>query len=480
MKCKMCKKETNNKEMICKKCLKELNSKAPKKDVDEYIKIVEEKDIDATKDLTNLKDLMNNNIDDDFKDIKDNKLVTAFFILFGFIILGVIAFVVIWFINRPKEIKEEKKNNTNYEAIIKEYGDIVSDEAKEYIDAHNEIPTWQVLSEIVEYDKHEIICQVHNIYTDGSIYLKQCKVDNKSIKYTYGELKDDEKLGKKISIYKKDDNYIIDAADDATLLGTFTCSTLDCEYVKAFNNYVVVTEKDSKYLYNYVNDTLEFGTFNDETLLYYNDTLYGVYYKEQGKNNLYNISLGKIIKNIAGDIEFEKDYIDTGLQYKYGYIITYNNGFNFVNMKTGNVSFTIKENIKNFVEDIKSGILYIIIGDKTSTKFKIYNNNGKLMFNGEEFIDFKITSNTLITFTQNNFKVYDTKLDLKLTSNNYNSILKNYEDFIIVIDKNKIKLVDYNDKEIATFVNFIFRNLCILRVNRSCLSLNKCFTRKRI
>ena len=451
MKCKMCKKETTNNERICKKCLKELNSKAPKEDVDEFKKIIEEKDLEATKDLTNLKDLVNNNIDDDFKDIKDSKLVTAFYILFGFIAIGVIAFIVIWLINKPKEIIEEKKPSVDYDAILKEYGDIVSDKAKDYINTYKEIPTWQSLSELIKYDKHEILCQVHNIYIDGSVFLKQCKVDNKSIKYTYGEEKKDAKTGKEITIYKNGDNYTTEAGEGTELLGTFTCNTLDCNYVTAFDKYVVVSERNAKYLYNYVNNTLEFGPFDNETLLAYNETLYGIYYKAEGKNNLYNISLGKSVKNINGDIDFEKDYVDTGIQYKYGYLITYNNGFNFVNMKTGNISFTIKDNIKNFVEDIKSGILYIIIGDKTSNKFKIYNNNGKLMFDGEEFIDFKITSNTLITFTQNNFKVYDTKLNVKVTSKNYNNILKSFDDFIIVVDNNKIKLVDYNDKEIVTF-----------------------------
>ena len=451
MKCKMCKKETTNNERICKKCLKELNSKASKEEVDEFKKIVEAENLEVTKDLTNLKDLMNNNIDDDFKDIKDSKLITAFYILFGFIVIGLITFIVIWLIRKPKEIIEEKKPSTDYEAILKEYGDIVSEKAKDYIDENKEIPTWQSLAELIEYNKYEIVCQTHNIYIDGSVFLKQCKVNNKSIKYTYGEEKKDAKTGKEISIYKKDDNYSTEQLEGSELLGTFTCNTLDCEYVKAFDKYVIVKEKQSNYLYNYVSNALEFGPFNNETLLVYNDTLYGIYYKDGGKNNLYNISLGKNIKNINGDIDFEKDYVDTGIQYKYGYLITYSNGFNFVNMKTGNISFTIKENIKNFTEDIKSGILYIIIGDKTSNKFKIYNNNGKLMFNGDEFIDFKITSNTLVTFTENNFKVYDNKLNVKVTSKNYNNILKGFDDFIIVIDNKKIKLVDYNDKEIVTF-----------------------------
>ena len=444
MKCKMCKKETGNNKSVCDKCKGKLKKKASESEVEEFEKLIEAKDLETTKDLTNLKDLINSDIDDDFIDMKDSKLVILFYVLFGLIIVGLIVFLVFWFINKPKDIESDNKPATDYEEIINEYGVLVTSEATKYIEENKEIPTWQTLSDLVKYDKYEISCGVHNIYIDGSVYLDHCKVNNKTVKYTYGTFQEDAKTAKEITIYKKDDEYNVDSGDE---VAKFTCNTLNCEYVKAFDKYVVVKEKDANYLYNYNNNAVEFGPYQDGVLLAYNNTLYGIYYD----SNIYNISLGKTIKNIKGKTDFEKDYIDTGIQYKYGYMITYTNGYNFVNLKSGNISFSIRDNIKSFIEDMKSGILYILVGDINSNKFKIYNSNGKLMFNGGEFIDFRIKNNNLITFTSNNFKVYDNKLNLKQTSKNYTNILRIYDEFIILIDNKKLKLVDYNDKVIATF-----------------------------
>lgn len=444
MKCKMCKNETGNNKSVCDKCKNKLKKKASIEEVEEFEKLIDNEELEKTKDLTNLKDLISSDIDDDFIDMKDSKLVILFYVLFGFIIVGLIVFVTYWLINKPKDIKEEPKPTIDYEEILNDYGVLVTSEATKYIKENKEIPTWQILSDLVKYDKHEISCDVHNIYIDGSIYLDKCKVNNKTIKYTYGVFKDDAKTGKEITVYKKEDIYNSESGEE---VGKFTCNTLDCEFECAFDKYAIVREKDAKYLYNYVNNSVEFGPFKDEVLLSYNNSLYGIYYD----TSIYNITLGKTIKNIKGSYEFDKNYVDTGIQYKYGYMITYDNGYNFINLKTGNVSFSIKEGIKSFIEDIKSGILYITVGDKTSSKFKIYNSNGKLMFNGEEFIDFKIKNNTLITFKENSFKVYDNKLNIKLTSKNYTNILRIYDEFIILIENKKIKLVDYNDKVIVTF-----------------------------
>ena len=457
MKCRNCKKEIPNDEVFCEDCKEALRETASTKELEELEGLIQErtrvKDLEATKDLSNLTKLVkeetSTEIDEDFKDVKDNKIVTIVLIVIIGILLGIIAFGTFWFLNRPKKVEEAPKQVVDYEKVITEYGDIVSKEAKDYIEKNEEIPTWQVLNELVEYDKYEISCQVHNVYIDGSIYLQHCKVNNKSIKYTYGKLQEDAKTGKELSVYKNEDEFS-DTGDTDNLVGTIVCTTTNCEFYKAFNKYVITEEKNAYYLYNYETNTLDFGPFNDFKLLNYNNELYGIYYKQDSQNNIYNVSLGKTLKNINGAISFDANYIDTGIEYKYGYVILKDNGYNFINLKTGNSSFTVKEEIKTFIEDIKSGILYITAGD-TNNKFKIYNSNGKLMFNGGEFTDFKVLDNSLITFTPNSFKVYDSKLNVKTASNNYTSILRVYSDFIIVLDDKTLKIVDYSDKVIATF-----------------------------
>lgn len=464
MKCRNCKKEIPKGEVFCEDCkeaLKDTSSTEEFKELETLIKKNNiEKDLEATKDLSNITELVreetrvtkykdiDDGIDDDFRDVKDNKISTIIIVLIVGILIGALSFGVFWFINnKSKKPVEAPKQVIDYEKIITEYGDIVSKEAKEYIKENEEIPTWQVLSDLVEYDKYEIACQTHNVYIDGSIYLQHCKVNNKTVKYTYGKLQEDAKTGKELKIYKNDNGYTDEETEN--LIGSIVCNTVSCEYKEAFDKYIIVKEKDAYYLYNYETNTLDFGPFTDYKLLNYNKTLYGIYYVVDGKKNIYNTTLGKTLKDIKGTVDFDKDYVDTGIQYKYGYIITSENGYNFINLKTGNTSFTIKENIRTFIEDIKSGILYITAGE--NTKFKIYNSNGKLMFDGQEFTEFRVLDNRLITFTTNGFKVYDSKLNVVITSNNYNNILRMYDDFIIVIDKKILKIVDLSDKVIAQF-----------------------------
>ena len=465
MKCRNCKKEISKGEVFCSECKKNLKDKSSTKDLEELQELIQERekidDLEATKDLSSVSELIreeakpktkvkdNSGIDEDFRDVKDSKIGTIIFVLIIGIIIGAVGFGVFKYFSKPKNSKEPTAPVVDYEKIINKYGDIVSKEAKNYIKENEEIPTWQVLSDLIEYDEYEIACQVHNVYIDGSIYLQHCKVNNKNVKYTYGTLMEDAKKGKEIKVYSNGTEYS-DDEEGNELVGTIVCNTVSCEYYKAYDKYVIVKEKGAYYVYNYESNAVEFGPFKDFEILSYNKNLYGIYYKVDGKYNIYNISLGKTLKDIKGNFTFTKNYIDTGIQYKYGYLITSDNGYNFVNLKTGNISFTIKENIRSFIEDIKSGILYITVGD-TNTKFKIYNSNGKLMFNGEEFIDFKIQDTTLVTFTQNGFKVYDNKLNLKVSSNTYNNILRIYDNFIVVVDKKLLKLVDYSDKEIATF-----------------------------
>lgn len=462
MKCRNCKKTISKDKVFCDECSEKLKDSSSTKDLEELQELIQErdkmKDLETTKEVVVEKEEVKetntlvNEIDDDFKDVKDNKLLTLIVVLLTLIFIVVVGFIAYKIITDRKTEKAETKEVIDYEKIINSYGEIVSKEAKKYIETKEEVPTWQALSELLEYKDYEVVCQVHNIYIDGSVYLKHCKVNNKTVKYTYGKEQEDAKKGKELSIYKVDSKYTSEGSED-TLVKTLVCNTVNCKYSEAFDKYVIVEERSAYYLYNYETNTLEFGPFKEFKVLNYNDTLYGIYYKADGLYNIYNVTLGKTLKNVKGNIDFSKTYVDTGIQYKYNYIILQNTSYDFVNLKTGNISFSIAENIQSFIEDVKSGILYITTGDTIDSKFRIYNSNGKLMFEGVKFIDFKIVNNELITITENYFRIYDNKLNLKVSSGNYTKILKAYDDFVIVLDKSKLKIVNYSDKVVAEFEN---------------------------
>lgn len=488
MRCKNCNKEISEFEIFCEDCKNEMKKISSKKDVKELENLIDEhkniNDLESTKELVNLNTLVEdelkkeNTIEELFKDenikkdldtsisdeIKHNNKKNLIIItsIVAFLVLTIVLVLV--FFKTPEKSIEEEKIIIDYEKVIKEYGEDIEKIVGDYINQNEEVPTWQQVSELITYKKYNVVCEVHNIYSDGSIYLNSCKVDNKKIKYSYGEEKEETKEGKKIEIYKlfygeEYYGYLNYNDNGSSLVGTVTCKTEACEYVNAYDKYVLIKEEGLHYLYNYENNSMEFGPFdvNKEytysyNMLSNNNQLYGILYNEDNKNNIYNVNTGKTLKNIKGTLVVGELYFDTSIIYKYNYVVFNNNGKNeFINLKTGNVSYTINEKLGTFTEDKNNKIVYITSYTTDYNKFKIYNSNGKLLFDGKEFTKFLVGSNSLFVATENTFKVYDNSLKLKTTSKSYDEILGLYEDFVVVTKNSDLKILSIEDVELATF-----------------------------
>lgn len=477
MKCLKCNKEIKELETLCDECKKNIENQSYNNNLEKLEELIENQkklgELEKTKELADLKNLAQENEFKDqeektqvFKIIKEkqiedkeklnkekNKSKKKKIILISSALLIILIFIFL-FIFLNKEQKEEKEIKIDYENVIKKYGNSISKLVKEYISNNNNVPTWQYIIEILDYKKYEVECDNHNIYSDGSIYLSKCKVNNKKVKYTYGKEIEETKEGKKINIYKSsDEKYSAVQNNSFKFVGNITCKTEFCEYVYAYDKFVVIKENEKYYLYDYENDLLNFGPFildSDKNILVQDNNLYGIYYFENNEFNIYNVKTGKILKNIKGNLLSDETSLNPSIMYKYNYVITYNdNKYDFINLKTGNVSYSIKENINSFIED--SNIVYITVYDKSNTKFKIYNSNGKLLFNGQEFSKFQIRKDYLVLATETNFKVYDKNLKLKTASKEYNTILDVNKDFVVVLQDNDLILLDISAKELAKF-----------------------------
>ena len=507
MKCKNCGKEIDEYEVFCEDCKKHLKSISSRKEVNELEDLIEDQrklnDLEQTKELPNLSDLAIDeskidklSIEDEEEDkniqtreerINNEQVKTEFetreerisndegtfeekkgkkklIIIILSIVLVIVLTIVLTLVLTKDNGKQEKEEPIDYEKIINEYGKSIENTIHTYLGENDEIPTWSKVNELNKYDQHEIVCETHNIYNDGSIYLNECKVDEKKVKYSYGEEKEEVKEGKKLSIYKvdySDDYYRYSPKNEAgsSLVATITCKTENCEYIEAYDKYVFVKEEDKYYLYNYENDSMEFGPFDlnenyYENLLLDDKNLYGIYYNENGTNNIYNVNTGKILKNITGTLVNADYYGLSNVLYKYNYAILLNKSVNnFVNLKTGNISYSIKENLGKFVEDTKNKIVYMAAYTNSDyNKFKLYNSNGKELFDGKEFTYFNVNNGNIIVSSETEYKVYDSKLNLKLSSKKYDQILGVHEDFIVVIEDSYLKIIDLEDKELAEFV----------------------------
>lgn len=483
MKCSKCGKEIQEHETFCNICKKDLRKSSSRGDVRELEELIEEQkkltDLENTKELENLHNLIEEELENfndsiaiqnleikreinekDKEEIKNKskksknnkkKLVIIISIIFS--ILIILLMILLMFFDKNQD--QETEEIIDYKKVINTYGNLITDIVKEYMVSNETIPTWQYINEILNYDRYEVICNNKNIYSNGTIYLSECEINNKKIEYTYGiELEEIKEL-KKINIYKKEyEGSIIYSNEGSILESSITCKTEDCEYISAYNKYVLIKEKDELYLYDYTNDSITFGPFtkNDYSILAENNNLYGIFYKEENRNNIYNVNTGKVLKDIKGTLLNLDMNIDPTIMYKYNYVTLSNKGKNeFVNLKTGNVSYIIEETISSFMEDYNKKIVYITAYKNNPNTFKIYNSNGKSLFEGKEYSCFIIGNNNLLIGTDTNFKVYDKNLKLKTKSKNYDYILKLCEDFIVAVQNNNVILLNIEDEILATF-----------------------------
>lgn len=462
MKCKKCAVEIDDTKVYCDQCKKELNLSE---------KLEDTKELD---DLSNLVDVKNDNVIDirealkDIVDIEElekdidtkegNKWIIITFI--AMLIIMIAAGIVIFFNFYKKEEVNEEPSTINYEIVIKEYGDNVVSVINEYLKENNDIPSWSNVRNLINYEEHNVICGIHNIYEDGNVYLDECKVDDKRVSYSYGNYKEIIKEGKKLEIYKENskNNYSIEPLDNYNLIGSVTCKTDSCEFINGYNKFALIREEDEYYIYNCEADSMEFGPFKtlgidyNNDILSYDGKLYGVLYKEDGKLNIYNVNKEKTLKDIKGNLLNFNDLLNSSIMYKYGYAIFNNDGKNnFINLNTGNISYSITGEINSFVENLNKDLVYITTYNSSNSKITIYNSNGKKMFSGKEFNDMTLSNTDIIVYSDNVYYIYNSDLKLKLTSKEYEEILDITDSYVVVVDNGYLELVNLEDNILATY-----------------------------
>lgn len=462
MECKKCGKEISETFEYCDECRnllkekelnklieqnKELNKLEITKEL-ETLDNLEEKNESETYLKDELKDLIN--FDEEEKEEKKNILIIVSVIV---VFLLVIALILIVVFKKTKEVVEEK---IDYEQVITKYGDSINLIVSNYLKENTEIPSWSYISDLIDYKEHKISCSTKKIYKDGNIYLNDCKVDGVKTDFSYGK-EQEEKEGKNINIYKNEDNTFTDL-DNENLVGTITCSTEECEFIVAYEKFVLIKENDKYYLYNYGNNGIEFGPFEmldsvyEKNLLVYENKLYGILYDNGKEKSIYNVNTEKTIKNVEGNLLEQVATLNPSVMYKYGYVVFENdNKNNFINLKTGNISYTIDGKINYFIENYNKDLVYITTHNTLNNKITIHNSNGKKLFNGNEYNGLLVHNKNIIIYNDTNYYIYDNDLKKTLESKKYDSVLKIYDTYVVVIDNKKLELLDLNDNILATF-----------------------------
>jgi len=281
-------------------------------------------------------------------------------------------------------------------------------------------------------------------------------------------------VGDIIYIWQYENNSVINSFDDQNIISisheensnqygdyieNITCNLENCEYIKSYDNYVLLKQNDHYYLYDYLSEKLLFGPFNfGESMDYYNsiltndNDLIGIYYKDSNDFNFYVVESNKHFKTIEGTLWSNEINYNYNLLIDYGYFVIQNDDKNyFIKLEDGKVDYVIPNYINVIKEDKDNHIIYFGSYDSKLDKYTIYNNKGDILFNGDTVNDFEYINNQLILSYGDVFKVYDNNYNLIYTSTKYDDVKGIYNEYVVVIDNNYLKLVDLNDNIVTTF-----------------------------
>ena len=82
--------------------------------------------------------------------------------------------------------KEEKLTEKEIEKKIKTYGEAMEKVISISYTKENKILTYEEAVKLI-HNSDDIVCNIHEIYEDGKVYLDECSYAGKRTKYSYGK-----------------------------------------------------------------------------------------------------------------------------------------------------------------------------------------------------------------------------------------------------------------------------------------------------
>jgi hypothetical protein len=166
------------------------------------------------------------------------------------------------------------------------------------------------------------------------------------------------------------------------------------------------------------------------------------------KDNKYNIDFN------YNSIFFTKEMYEKGYAITSIYDINKQNyNYFIVNINAGEELLTSELKI----DSISNNEILYFLQYVDETNSKIYNSNLQLLFNGNTFNQHIISNdgNIIVANVKDSvFSKYDSEGKLIRNSRRYKSIEQIMEDYVIVIDNNYFKIVDYNGKVISNILKY--------------------------
>jgi hypothetical protein len=265
---------------------------------------------------------------------KKKKIIIISSIIVVLLIILVVVLVLVFGKNEDTVVVEEDKALTKSEQkkIINNFGDAVSGVIAIYFNNQNVLLEFDDAVKLIDFD-YTIKCNNHEVYSDGSIYLDNCKINGNKTSYSYGEKQEIEEEV---------------TSDDVINV-----------YVNKTSSLATLTEPKNKDDYDIYEVKID-GVYSDVTLLSEYDGSYLFYFDEDylghmvnyktGKKVLSSVNYSNILPVRSSDNIYSTSYVGVKVSDKWG----------IYNLKT-------REKILDTVYDYIAPYLYIgISGPATS------------------------------------------------------------------------------------------------------------------
>ena len=367
--------------------------------IEDIENIEESKEVAIKEENVEKEKLENKELEEKEKNNKKKKIIIIVLVVLIVLILATWSFLS-WKESKKKEkikdevYKEEKLTEKEIEKKIKTYGEAMEKVISISYTKENKILTYEEAVKLI-HNSDDIVCNIHEIYEDGKVYLDECSYAGKRTKYSYGKKQEPKQIdeSKTIAVYvnksskvatlKKPndisnyDVYTVDAGSEYQDVDLFGKT----EYVLYFDSEYVVHMK------NYVTGKDIFSELNPKDIrVFTNNEKYDTSYVALLINDkwaIYNIDTSKaIVANIYDHIT--TIYSGTGT---YGpqnaiavindfyVLVSRNNSVGIINYKTG------KELIPIQYQTVSLGTNYLFAS--TGDTGYIYDFNGKTYLTGE-------------------------------------------------------------------------------------------------
>lgn len=403
------------------------------------------------------------------------------------LILVIVSIVLFFLLRKPKQKKSPSSDTNmnsnieepiNYQEIVNEYGSKLDELVVNYSKQNGKAPELEGILEYAKVGDYKIVCKESSINSNKKVYLGECSINDSKEVYSYGEKEIPKPAGETLKVYKGNTknngivytfslDYYEDEKGKFSEIATVPCKEGKCEGEDVFERYAVTYEKETLYIYDYVDKKyLDVSILSPDEceILNYNEKIYGIYYSKNEKDYFYSLSAGKVF-SIEGSfssgmgwepsVMLPSGYIPLSIYEENGDVVT--NKVDFVNLKTGKVIYTI-ENVSSFDIDSETNKTYILQsieiknGEDISYRYKIYDSKGFVLFDGEVFDAFYSENGRMITVKDGVYKIYNSNYQTTYTSKKYSDVLTFWKDYILVVDGTNLNLINYKETVLTTFL----------------------------